>query len=140
MSLDLNPTLLSNLLDKVAIVTGGANGIGAEVVRQYFEHGAKVVIADLPGARSSAETAIQRLGDKSRVVFVSVNIVVFDEVCELFQTSIETFGKVDIVVANAGIMETRRFFDFKVDEAGRLADNGAGRIVDVNLKGTMNSE
>ncbi|KAF7544841.1 hypothetical protein G7046_g9701 [Stylonectria norvegica] len=57
----------------------------------------------------------------------------------LFAAAVERFGRVDIVVANAGIMESRRFFDFEVDEGGKLREDGAGRVIDVNLKGTMNT-
>ena len=139
MSFTPDQSLLSSLSGKTAIVTGGANGIGLEVVRQYYSHGANVVIADLPNLRQSAEAAIKTLGDASRALFVPVNITIWEDVRQLFATAIERFGKVDIVVANAGIMEGRKFFDFDVDEKGELRDDGAGRVIDVNLKGTMNS-
>ena len=139
MALTLDPSLLSSLSGSTAIVTGGANGIGLEVVRIYSSHGANVVIADLENARSSAEAAIGSLHDSSRAIFVPVNIVAFEEVRRLFLTTIERFGRVDIVVANAGIMETTRFFDFSVNEASELEEDSAGRVIDVNLKGSMNS-
>ncbi|KAB5525531.1 hypothetical protein GE09DRAFT_473434 [Coniochaeta sp. 2T2.1] len=139
MALRFDQSLLSSLSGKTAIVTGGANGIGLEVVRKYHSHGANVVIADLETARSPAEAAISSLLDGSRAIFVPANIVVFEDVRRLFLTAIERFGRVDIVVANAGIMETTRFFDFAVDEEGGLKEDGAGRVIDVNLKGSMNT-
>lgn len=139
MSLVSDSTLLDSLPGKTAIVTGGANGIGLETVRMYHASGANVVIADLPGAKPSAEAAIKGLGDATRAVFVPVNIIDFEDVRRLFKETINRFRRVDIVVANAGIMETTRFFEFDTDEAGDLKGNGAGKVIDVNLKGTMNS-
>lgn len=139
MSFTPDPALLRTLPGKTAIVTGGANGIGLEVVKQFHAHGANIVIADLPGAQQAAEKAISSLGDNSRALFAPLNITLWEDVRQLFASTKERFGKVDIVVANAGIMETRRFFDFEVDEEGNLKDDGSSRVIDVNLKGTMNS-
>jgi NAD(P)-dependent dehydrogenase (short-subunit alcohol dehydrogenase family) len=59
----------------------------------------------------------------------------------LFRETKKKFGQVDIVVANAGMMESKGFFDFEEDEQGELMEAiEAGKIIDVNLKGTMNSE
>lgn len=129
-----------DLSSKTVIVTGGANGIGAEVIRTYHTLGANVVIADLPSSKSPAEELITTLSDSKRAVFIPVNITDWKDMSALFQQAIQHFGRIDIVIANAGIMETRRFFDFKVDEKGQLEeDPGIGRVIDVNLKGTMNS-
>lgn len=61
---------------------------------------------------------------------------------ELFSQTKQKFGSIDVVVANAGMMETKHFFDFEgeVDENGELKEpKEAYRVIDVNLKGTMNS-
>lgn len=139
MSFTPDPALLRTLPGKTAIVTGGANGIGLEVVKQFHAHGARIVIADLTSSRQAAEKAIKSLGDDSRAIFIPVNITLWEDVRQLFATTIERLGRVDIVVANAGIMETRRFFDFEVDDKGELKDDGSSRVIDVNLRGTMNS-
>lgn len=139
MSFNLDPSLLQSLPTKTVIVTGGANGIGLEAIKQYYHSGANVVIADLANSRQQAEDAIAALGDPSRALFVPVNITIWEEVQQLFKSAIEKFGRVDIVIANAGIMESRKFFDFEVDESGDLRDDAYGRVIDVNLKGTMNS-
>ena len=58
----------------------------------------------------------------------------------LFRSTKAKFGKVDVVVANAGMMESQDFFDFEEDESGELLESPySSRVVDVNLKGTMNS-
>lgn len=139
MSFNLDPSLLQSLPTKTVIVTGGANGIGLEAIKQYHRNGANVVIADLANSRQQAEDAIAALGDPSRALFVPVNITIWEEVQQLFKLAIEKFGRIDIVIANAGIMESRKFFDFEVEENGDLRDDASGRVIDVNLKGTMNS-
>lgn len=139
MSFNLDPSLLQSLPAKTVIVTGGANGIGLEAIKQYHHSGANVVIADLANSRQQAEDAIAALDDPSRALFVPVNITIWEEVQQLFKAAIEKFGRVDVVIANAGIMESRKFFDFEVDENGDLRDDASGRVIDVNLKGTMNS-
>lgn len=146
MSFTPNFSLSTSLAGKTAIVTGGANGIGLEVIRKYHASGANVVIADLPSAQPAAESAIRSsLGgddddDAPRAMFVPVNITDWDAVNAMFTSAIDKFGRVDIVVANAGIMESREFFDFQTDETGRLIeDESSSRVIDVNLKGTMNS-
>ena len=128
-----------DLREKTVIVTGGANGIGLAVVRKYHACGANVVIADLPTTLHAADAAIKILGDESRALFVPANVTSWLEMRAVFHETLRKFERVDIVVANAGIMESDRFFDFEVDEQGQLRENGAGRVIDVNLKGAMNS-
>ncbi|KAF4991693.1 hypothetical protein FGRMN_7666 [Fusarium graminum] len=118
MSFIPDQSLLTGLAKKTVIVTGGANGIELEAIRKYYANGANVVIADLPSA---------------------LNITDWDDVSALFTSNIKRFGRVDIVVANAGIMESRKFFDFHMNKEGHLIDDGSSRIIDVNLKGTMNT-
>lgn len=135
---DVKP--LATLKGKTVIVTGGANGIGLKVVLKFYAQGANVVIADLPSAELAADAAIGSLEDKSRIIFAPLNIISWEDMSRLYQATLERFGRVNIVVANAGIMENRHFFDFVVDEAGELReDSGSGRVIDVNLKGAMNS-
>lgn len=125
---------------KTVIVTGSANGIGAETVRLYNSQGAYVVIADLPSSRTTAGVLIKTLPRPDRAIFVPVNITIWKEISSLFDQAKRRFGRIDIVVANAGIMESRSFYDFETDNDGSLIeDDGFHRVIDVNLKGTMNS-
>ena len=129
---------LLGLSSKTVIVTGGANGIGAETVRCYAVNGAKVVIADLPSSARAADALVSSLS-KHQVIFVPVNICSWDETRELFKQTVQKFGQIDIVAANAGIMESKSFFDFETDEAGELKEPvDSYRVLDVNIKGTMN--
>ena len=137
IALDLS--LFEDVKDKVAIVTGAAGGIGAETIRVLHQHGAKVVLADLPGAREAAEAIVGTLG-RERAIFIPANICNWQEMQEMFKQAVQKFGQVDIVVANAGLMESKPFYEFEVDEAGDLKEAvGSSLVIDVNLKGTMNS-
>ncbi|KAI5460167.1 putative short chain dehydrogenase/reductase [Mariannaea sp. PMI_226] len=136
-----DPVALSSLSGKTAIITGGANGIGAETVRLLNSQGANVVIADLERTRPDAEILIASLQHPASAIFVGVNVLIWEEVKLLFSQCAQHFGKVDIVVANAGIMESKGLFDLSnVDEQGELHESVEGfRVIDVNLKGTINT-
>jgi NAD(P)-dependent dehydrogenase (short-subunit alcohol dehydrogenase family) len=125
---------------KTVIVTGGAGGIGARTVRAFYYHCCNVVIADLPFARAAAESLIASLGGSDDVIFHETDITNWQAMRSLFRTTREKFGQVDIVIANAGLMESKGFFEFEEDENGELQEpKEAYRVVDVNLKGSMNS-
>ncbi|OMO68467.1 Short-chain dehydrogenase/reductase SDR [Corchorus olitorius] len=89
------------LEDKVAIITGGASGIGASTVHVFHENGAKVVIADIQDSRGQA--IADKLGEN--VVFIHCDVSNEDDVRNLIDTTISKFGKLDIMYNNAGIMD-----------------------------------
>jgi glucose 1-dehydrogenase len=95
-----------DLNGKVAIVTGGNSGIGAAIVLGLAEAGAKVVIDFVahPEATDDLEKQIAALGDQS--IGVDADISTVDGVQALIDAAVRTFGRVDIMVNNAG-METR---------------------------------
>lgn len=125
---------------KTVIITGGAGGIGAQTIRSFHAQGCNVVIADLPFARNAAESLIYSLSAPDRALFIETDITDWTAMRGLFQATKEKFGQVDIVIANAGLMESRAFFDFEEDENGELKEQKeAYRVIDVNLKGSMNS-
>lgn len=133
-----------NLSGRTVIVTGGANGIGAQTIKHFHSLGANVVIADLPNAKTAAEELVSVLSSSktSRAIFVPVNILKWNEIQNLFTTTTNNFGRVDILIANAGVMESKEFFDLDsdLDENGNLKEpTEAYKVVDVNLKGTMNT-
>lgn len=126
---------------KTVIVTGGAGDIGAQTVRIFHAHGCNVVIADLPFARGAAESLITSLEVPDRVLFHETDITDWAAMRSLFKTTLSKFGQVDIIIANAGLMESKAFFDFEEDSNGDLQEpTEAYKVVDVNLKGSMNSK
>lgn len=137
----LDQQLLTSLPGKTALVTGSASGIGAETARLFNAHGANVVVADLEPTRQAADSLIQSFQHPERALFVPTNITEWSQMTNLFKTANSTFGQVDIVVANAGVIESRSVLDFEnVDENGDLVESREGsRVIDINLKGTLNS-
>lgn len=92
------------LQDRVAVITGGAAGIGAATVKMFVAEGAKVVIGDM-NAQAAGEL-IAELGEKGlgdRVRFQSVDVSEEDQVVELMALAETDFGGIDIVFNNAGI-------------------------------------
>ncbi|CAN9259819.1 unnamed protein product [Alternaria alternata] len=131
---------LPNGKPKTVIITGSANGIGAKTARTYHEHGCNIVVADLASSSKAANALVSSLPEPSRAIYHPTNIVSWSDMQNLFRETKKTFGQVDIVVANAGLMESKGFFDFEEDEQGELMEAvEAGKIIDVNLKGTMNT-
>lgn len=113
------------LADKVAIVTGGAGGIGRAICERYSEEGAKIVVADLN------HTQATRVATELRPGSISVELDVTSEssIGEMVNTVAATYGAVDILVNNAGLFDmspiletTRESFD---------------RIFAVNVKGLL---
>ncbi|KIH86426.1 short chain dehydrogenase/reductase [Sporothrix brasiliensis 5110] len=141
-NVDIDPAVLAAAAGQTVIITGAAGGIGAATAVLFSEHGANVVIADLASARTAAtETLIPSLAHPERAVFVPVDILNWADMQALFKTAVATFGRVDVVVANAGIMETAPVLDMDaVDAAGDLLESReAFQVLDVNIKGTLNT-
>jgi NAD(P)-dependent dehydrogenase (short-subunit alcohol dehydrogenase family) len=119
--------MVNELAGKVAIVTGGASGIGAGIVEKFLAEGARVVIADVERDRGQ-EFATQLGADAA---FRHVDVSEPDQVGALVAATVETFGALDVMVNNAGISSKmhRSFLD---DD---LAD--FHRVMSVNVLGVM---
>ena len=115
------------LARKVAIVTGGAGGIGRATVELFVREGAKVVIADVDVA--AGEQLAASLG--AQALFRRTDVAIADEVQELVDVAVESFGGLDIMFNNAGI--SCAMFDRFLDD--ELAD--FHRVMGVNLLGVM---
>ncbi|MCO6452769.1 MAG: SDR family oxidoreductase [Caldilineales bacterium] len=116
---------LFNLTDQVAIVTGGARGLGRQMALALAEAGAAVAICDLleeDGQRVAAELAA--LGRRS--FFGRVDVTRVDEIETFIGQVVERLGKIDILVNNAGISSDGLALDEESDEAWR-------RMIDTNL-------
>ena len=113
------------LADKVAIVTGGAHGIGLAIARRYVAEGARVVIADVDAAAGEAEA--KALGANCR--FVATDVGDARAVANLIEQTVAAFGHLDILVNNAGIIHAADFLD--------LSEADFDRVLRVNLKGAF---
>lgn len=139
-SIEVDPAVLADAKGKTVIVTGGANGIGAEIVRLFCAHGAQVMIADLPSSSDSAQALIRSFPEPKKVAFCAANTVDWTAMKGLFRQTRLEFGQIDVVVCNAGIMESRPFFEFETIDDELVENNDIARVIDVNVKGTMNSK
>ncbi|MET4559529.1 NAD(P)-dependent dehydrogenase (short-subunit alcohol dehydrogenase family) [Lysinibacillus parviboronicapiens] len=93
---------MGKLQNKVAIITGGASGIGAATAKLFVEEGAKVVLVDLNEEKGSAfEAELKAVG--AEALFIKANITSEEEVANIYKTTLEAFGKVDVLFNNAGI-------------------------------------
>lgn len=132
--------ILTEAANKTVLITGAARGIGAATAKLFNQHGANVVIADLARFRNVAEQLITEFAHPGRAIFVPGDIIHWAQLAACFKTTLTRFGGIDIVVANAGIMESTPTLDLSPDEEGNLQENcEAERVIDVNLKGTLNS-
>jgi glucose 1-dehydrogenase len=113
------------LSQKVAIVTGGARGIGLAIAQRFVAAGARVVIADVDEAAGQA--AARGLGVQAR--FVAADVGERRDVERLIATCVAELGALDIMVSNAGIVHAADFLD--------LAEADFDRVLRVNLKGTF---
>jgi 3-hydroxybutyrate dehydrogenase len=86
---------------KVALVTGAASGIGHQIARRYVEAGGRVAIADLN--LDAAKAAAKELGGEKDAIAVAMDVTKEDEVNAGVEKAAAAFGKIDILVSNAGI-------------------------------------
>ena len=98
------------LKDKVAIVTGAASGIGKEIAAAYIREGAKVAIADLN--QQAADAAAAELGGPDHAIGVAMNVADETAVDGGTQKVIDTWGRLDILVSNAGIQTVAPIDEF----------------------------
>ena len=92
------------LQDKVALVTGGAQGLGAAICKRLAKEGAHVVVADLniQGAETTAQEISSQMDRRSFAV--KVDVTNEDQVSAMVDRVVDEFGKLDIVVSNAGVL------------------------------------
>lgn len=127
-----HPTVINNtdkrrLEGKVAIVTGGASGIGASTVRLFSQHGAKVIIADVQD--DLGQTLAAELGKNA--LFFHCNVSDENQVRALVNTVVSEHGKLDVMYNNAGIIDRYggTIMDSTRDELNR--------VLRVNLSGAL---
>jgi len=99
---------------KVALVTGAASGIGHGIAKRFVEAGGRVTIADLK-ADVSAQAA-QELGDEKTAIGVGMDVSKEDEVNAGVEQTVKAFGRIDILVSNAGIQIVHPIEDFPFAE------------------------
>jgi 3-oxoacyl-[acyl-carrier protein] reductase len=113
------------LKDKVAVITGGAQGIGRATALMMGREGAKVVVADLQGEKAqSVANELQGIGTEA--IGVAVNVASESSVKEMAKAAFERFGRVDILGNIAGIY-------FPKASVVELSEEDWDRTIDINL-------
>ena len=138
---------------KSAVVTGGAQGLGAAICERLALEGADVVVADLnlQGAQRTASQIAARTGQ--RVVAVQVNVTDEEQVAKMVRRAVKEFGRLDILVSNAGILTAGQIDEFPLDKwcavmevnvtgyflcakhaSGVMKTQNSGSIIQINSK------
>ena len=116
---------------KVAIVTGGAKGIGKAITVALAQEGAKVVI-NYNSSKEATENLVNELGKDGHDVYaVQADVSKVEDANRLVEEAVNHFGKVDILVNNAGITRDRTF--------KKLNREDWERVIDVNLSSVFNT-
>jgi NAD(P)-dependent dehydrogenase (short-subunit alcohol dehydrogenase family) len=117
---------MGRLDGKVAVVTGGAHGIGRASAKAFAAEGARVAIGDVdePDGKACAEEIVDAAGD---AVFVRTDVTSMDDVRALVGAAVERWGRLDVMFNNVGVAIS--------GSAGEMSEDEWRRVIDVNLTG-----
>jgi 3-oxoacyl-[acyl-carrier protein] reductase len=120
---------MSKLANKVALVTGGSRGIGAAIAKRLAVDGAKVAITYTKGGDSAAAVvkAIERAGGKA--IAIQADAIDADAVAAAVEKTVTTFGRLDVLVNNAGTAIPKAFVESTLEEMDR--------VLDINVRGVF---
>ncbi len=114
------------LKGKIAIITGGAAGIGFATARVFLQEGASVAICDINAERTN--NAVEELSQLGIIRGFSVDISKKEQIQTMVDAVIAEFGGIDILVNNAGITQDAQFF--------KMTEEQFDNVININLKGT----
>jgi len=117
------------LKDKVALVTGGARGIGQAIALTFAREGADIVVADV-NLEIARKTALEIEGLGRKALALEMDVTSYEKVEEGVNKILDKMGKVDILVNNAGITKDNLLL--------RMSQADWDAVINVNLKGTFN--
>lgn len=116
------------LKDKVAIITGAAQGIGLACAQEFIAEGAKVVLVDIQRELGEKVTA-EICSEGGDAIFIQCDVSKNEQIQNLVKKTVEHYGRIDVVVNNAGVNHSANFFD--------TTEEDWDRVLDVDLKGTF---
>jgi 3-oxoacyl-[acyl-carrier protein] reductase len=120
---------MSNLTEKVALITGGSRGIGAGIAKRLAAEGAAVVITYAKDAKAASDVikAIEQHGGKA--IAIQAEAADVEALRAAVEKTVATFGRLDVLVNNAGTATPKTFEETSLEEIDRM--------IDINLRGTM---
>ncbi|MBD1362878.1 SDR family oxidoreductase [Mucilaginibacter sp. ZT4R22] len=122
---------MKTLSQKVILVTGASRGIGAAIAHKLASQGAKVIVNYAGGKDAAAETVNSIISKGGEAIALQADVSKADEVKALFDNAIAHYGRIDVLVNNAGIMITKLIKD--------TTDEDFTRQFDINVRGTFNT-
>jgi acetoacetyl-CoA reductase len=146
-----DPTHPKPLLGRIAVVTGGSRGIGAAIARELGASGATVVVNYVRGADAAKGVVAQIEAAGGQAHAEAGDVADYESVCAMFERIKARFGRLDVLVNNAGILRDRTFKKMTIDDwqavistnlnsvmyccncaVPMLLDNGWGRIISIS--------
>jgi len=116
------------LSEKVAIITGAANGLGLEAARVFLREGAKVALVDYDAV--AGEQRVSELQAEGEAAFYQVDVSNQSQVVEMVQMVKERFGQIDILINNAGITKDNMLL--------KMSNEDFQKVMDINVNGVFN--
>ena len=119
---------MSNIQSKVVIITGASSGIGAAVAKDLATKGAKLVLAARREERLiKLQNEINRNGGQA--IYKVTDVTSHIQMEELAEAALKEYGRIDVLINNAGVMPQSKLYKKKIDEWDRM--------IDVNMKGVL---
>ncbi len=116
---------MSTLQNKTIIITGASSGLGEAMARKFAPLGANLMLA--ARRKEKLDVLVDELGDRTKALQCDVRHA--DEVEAVARSTLEEFGRIDVLINNAGVMPLSFFTEKKIDEWNRM--------IDVNIKGVL---
>ena len=124
----MNPNPSANITDKVVLITGASSGIGEATARHLAARGARLMLGARRLDRLEALAAELRAHGAS-VQVLRLDVTSLEDTQKVVQAAVQAFGRVDVLVNNAGVMPLSKLDSLKIDEWNRM--------IDVNIRGVL---
>ena len=118
----------NNISGKIIVITGASSGLGEAAAKHLSEHGAIVVLGARRVDRIEA-LAKQLSAREGKALALKTDVTKYDQVKKLVDTAVQTYGSIDVIINNAGLMPQSPLDRLKIDEWNQM--------VDVNIKGVL---